>query len=91
MKILVTGATGFLGGALVECLLARGARDIRVTARAGARRDRLQAAAARHPEARLSYVPSNLTVRADAAPWRLTQVREALQTMAARLAEKEES
>ena len=32
-----------------------------------------------------------VSVRADAAPWRLKQVREALQTMAAQLAEKEES
>ena len=32
-----------------------------------------------------------VSVRADAAPWRLKQVREALEAMAARLAEKEES
>jgi DNA-binding transcriptional MerR regulator len=32
-----------------------------------------------------------VSVRADAAPWRLKQVREALQWMTARLAEKEES
>jgi nucleoside-diphosphate-sugar epimerase len=65
MKILVTGATGFLGGAVVERLLARGERDLRVTARSGAKRDRIQAAAARYPEARIEYVPTNLSVPAE--------------------------
>ena len=32
-----------------------------------------------------------VSVRADAAPWRLKQVREALEWMAARLAEKKET
>jgi nucleoside-diphosphate-sugar epimerase len=66
MKILVTGATGFLGGSVVERLLAHGERDLRVIARAGARRDRIEAAAARHPEARVEYLPANLAARADA-------------------------
>lgn len=67
MKILVTGATGFLGGAVVDRLLAHGERDLRVTARVGARRDRLEAAAARHPDARIEYVTTNLAVRREAA------------------------
>jgi nucleoside-diphosphate-sugar epimerase len=67
MKVLVTGATGFLGGALVARLLAHGERDLVVTARAGARRDRLEAAAARHPDARIEYLQANLTSHADAA------------------------
>jgi nucleoside-diphosphate-sugar epimerase len=67
MKVLVTGATGFLGGPLVERLLAHGETDIAVTARAGSRRDRIEAAAARHPGARIEYVQANLASPADAA------------------------
>jgi len=67
MKILVTGATGFLGGAVVERLLALGERDLRVTARTGARRDRIEAAAARHPDARVEYLPTNLAVPRETA------------------------
>ncbi|MFS8067276.1 MAG: SDR family oxidoreductase, partial [Byssovorax sp.] len=37
MKVLITGATGFLGGALLERLLARGERDIRCFLRAGSK------------------------------------------------------
>ena len=44
MKILVTGATGFLGGALVERLLARGETDVRCLVRSGSDRARLEAA-----------------------------------------------
>jgi nucleoside-diphosphate-sugar epimerase len=67
MKVLVTGATGFLGGALVESLLAHGETDLVLTARAGASRARLEAAAARHPSARIEYLPVNLVSRDDAA------------------------
>jgi len=67
VKVLVTGATGFLGGALVESLLAHGETDLVVTARAGASRARLEAAAARHPKARIEYLPVNLVSRDDAA------------------------
>jgi len=51
-------------------------------------------AAAPQPSAWWHYQVSpdvTVSVRADAAPWRLKQVRDALQTMAAQLAEKEES
>ena len=67
MKVLVTGATGFLGGALVESLLAHGETDLVLTARTGANRARLEAAAARHPKARIEYLPVNLVSRDDAA------------------------
>lgn len=67
MKVLVTGATGFLGGALVERLLARGERDLRIMVRAGSRRDRVEAVRARYPEARVEYVQANLTVPAEIA------------------------
>ena len=66
MTTLVTGASGFVGGALVERLLARGETDLRVTVRPGSRRDRLEAAAARHPQAKLEYVQANLVSRAEA-------------------------
>ena len=66
MRILVTGATGFLGGSLVERLLAHGEDDILITARPGSRRDRIDAAAARYPKARVRYIQANLTSRADA-------------------------
>jgi 2-alkyl-3-oxoalkanoate reductase len=67
MKVLVTGATGFLGGPLVERLLAQGERDLRITVRPGSRRARVEAAAARHPEARVEYVRANLTVPSEIA------------------------
>ena len=67
MTVLVTGATGFVGGALVERLLAQGTRDVRVVARAGARRDRLDAAVSRYPQARVQRVDANLIAPADAA------------------------
>jgi nucleoside-diphosphate-sugar epimerase len=67
MTVLVTGATGFVGGALVESLLAQGTRDLRVVARKGARRERLDAAVSRHPEARVQRIDANLIAPADAA------------------------
>lgn len=67
MKVLVTGATGFLGGPLVERLLAQGERDLRITVRPGSNRSRVAAAAARYPDARVDYVTANLTVPAEIA------------------------
>ena len=66
-KILVTGATGFVGGALVERLLANGENDLRISVRAGSPRARLEAAVARHPGARLEWTPGNLLVPAEVA------------------------
>jgi nucleoside-diphosphate-sugar epimerase len=53
VKILVTGATGFLGQALVERLLSRGARDVRCLVRTSSRSAPLEALARRFPEARV--------------------------------------
>lgn len=65
-RILVTGATGFLGGSLVERLLAHGERRLRITVRSGSRRARVQAAAERYPDAEIEYVEANLVSPADA-------------------------
>ncbi len=45
MKVLVTGATGFLGAALVCRLLARGETDVRCLVRTGSDRSKLEAIA----------------------------------------------
>ncbi|WP_428264944.1 NAD-dependent epimerase/dehydratase family protein [Haliangium sp.] len=50
MKILVTGANGFLGAALVQRLLARGIRGIRCMVRPGSDRSRLEPLMAKHPD-----------------------------------------
>jgi nucleoside-diphosphate-sugar epimerase len=60
-KVLVTGASGFLGAALVERLLARGEDDVRCLVRAGSDSSRLDAVVRRHASARLSLVPGALT------------------------------
>lgn len=67
MKVLVTGANGFLGTALVERLLARGERDVRCLLRAGRDPSALQAIAARHPEARVELFTGSLASAAAAA------------------------
>ena len=42
-RILVTGAAGFIGSRVVECLLQRGFRNVRCFARPAADRTRLHA------------------------------------------------
>ncbi len=59
MKTLVTGATGFLGAALVERLLLAGA-SLRLPVRAGSDRRRLDAVLARHAGAEVEIVEGSL-------------------------------
>lgn len=67
MKVLVTGAAGFLGRALVERLLAHDETDVRVTVRSPGQRQLLEGIAARYPESRLEYLQANLVSPRDAA------------------------
>lgn len=73
MKVLVTGATGFLGTALVERLLARGEKDIRCFLRSGSDRSRLDDLARRYPQAALDLHVGSLGSRESAA-WALDGV-----------------
>jgi nucleoside-diphosphate-sugar epimerase len=59
VKVLVTGATGFLGTSLVERLLARGETDIRCLVRSPGRGSRLEALA-RRPEAEVELFAGSL-------------------------------
>src|SRR6202049_2494515 len=67
MKILVTGAAGFLGTALVERLLAHGYTDIRCSVRRRADIPKLDALLGRQSGIRLKYCVGNLKNRDDAA------------------------
>jgi nucleoside-diphosphate-sugar epimerase len=67
MKVLVTGATGFLGSALLERLLAHGEKDVRCLVRTGSDRSRLDAIRARHPGASVEAFVGALTSKASAA------------------------
>lgn len=60
MKILVTGAGGFLGKAIVERLLAHGQNDVRCMLRDTAKAKGLEAIAARYPSAHVEFVSVNL-------------------------------
>jgi nucleoside-diphosphate-sugar epimerase len=60
MKILVTGAGGFLGKLIVERLLAHGQMDIRCMLRDTSKAGGLEAIAARYPGAGLEMVAVNL-------------------------------
>jgi nucleoside-diphosphate-sugar epimerase len=59
--ILVTGATGFLGAALVDRLLARGHRKVRCLVRPGSDTSRLEAVVARHGGAGLELFAGSLS------------------------------
>lgn len=67
MKILVTGAGGFLGVRVVQRLLAHGHTGIRCMLRDRSKVGRLQEAAQSCPQANLEFVFGNLCVRADCA------------------------
>jgi 2-alkyl-3-oxoalkanoate reductase len=66
-NVLVTGANGFLGVAVVERLIARGTKGIRCLVRAGSNRRRLDAVLARHPGADVDIVGGSLSSKEDAA------------------------
>lgn len=58
--ILITGAAGFIGSAVVANLLARGFRNLRCFARSNSGASRLASIGARYPTARLQVVQGNL-------------------------------
>ncbi len=66
MKVLVTGAGGFLGGALVERLLAHGEKDLRLFVRPSSRREKLDLLMARFPDARVEICVGDLDELDDA-------------------------
>ena len=67
MKILVTGAGGFLGVHVVERLLAHGYTDIRCMLRDPAKADRLTKISESYPNAQLEFCYGNLRSKADCA------------------------
>ena len=67
MKILVTGAGGFLGAHVVDRLLAHGYTDIRCLLRDPAKADRLTKIAESYPDAQLEFCYGNLRSKADCA------------------------
>jgi nucleoside-diphosphate-sugar epimerase len=65
VKILVTGAGGFLGARVVERLLAHGQKDIRCFLRDAGKAEKLRAIAQAYPDARVEYMSGNLKAEAD--------------------------
>ncbi len=66
MKILVTGASGFLGRAVVEKLVAQGNLDVRCFVRPNSNVSGLDEICNRYPHARLDFVIGNLASQNDA-------------------------
>jgi len=66
MRILVTGAAGFLGLAVVERLLAHGERDIRCFVRPARDLSGLENVRSHYPGCSLNYMAGNLAVPDDA-------------------------
>jgi nucleoside-diphosphate-sugar epimerase len=67
VKLLVTGASGFLGTAVVERLLAHGYTDIRCNVRRKANTHALDSLSERYPNASIEYSIANLKYPAEAA------------------------
>jgi nucleoside-diphosphate-sugar epimerase len=63
MKILVTGAAGFLGGRIVERLLARQHADLRLAVRQNVAGTKLDRWRGEYPGARIEVTPLNLLAR----------------------------
>jgi nucleoside-diphosphate-sugar epimerase len=68
MKILITGAGGFLGKCIVERLLAHGQTDLRAMVRDTSKAEGLRQIAARYPEATVEIVAVNLRNPPDLPP-----------------------
>ena len=66
MSILITGASGFLGGAVVERLLSRGESCLRCFIRPNSNTGRLRDIQGGYPNAKLEFVVGNLTSTTDA-------------------------
>jgi len=66
-RILVTGATGFIGSRLVENLINRGFRNLVCLVRPSSERARLDDLASRRPGASIEIVAGNLQSREDCA------------------------
>jgi nucleoside-diphosphate-sugar epimerase len=65
MKVLLTGAGGFLGRRVADSLLAAGIGDLRLHFRGAAHGDLLEGLARRHPGARIEAVAANLLYARD--------------------------
>lgn len=63
--ILVTGASGFIGSAVIERLLDRGFRNLRAFSRPSGNASKIQAIAKRYPHARVEVIRGNLLSRED--------------------------
>ena len=67
MKVLVTGAGGFLGVHVVQSLLAHGHKDIRCLVRDSVKAERVVEIARQYPDAQVEISFGNLRSRADCA------------------------